>query len=203
MPSVERSLAIVRLVRLQNGIIAALGVLAGAWWASGRLTSARTLLAAVSAIFLAAFANAFNDWCDVDIDQAAHPRRPLPRGDLTTATALRVAATAAVLGLVGSALAWPALAFATLVVLLSMFLYSMRVKRAGAPGNVLVAILASLPFLYGAWSVGQPRAAAALLAISIPLHLAREVAKDLDDARADAALRHTLPVVHGASVARI
>lgn len=194
--------ATARLVRLENGLIAALGVLAGAWWAAARVSDRRTLMAATSAVLLASYANAFNDWCDVDIDRVAHPTRPLPRGDLTTAAALRIAAAAAVLGVVASAWAWPMLAVASLVVLGAMTAYSAFVKRTGAPGNLLVAILASLPFAYGAWSVGRPATAVPLLAIAIPLHFAREVAKDLDDAGGDAASRRTLPITHGARIAR-
>jgi geranylgeranylglycerol-phosphate geranylgeranyltransferase len=203
MPLVDRAIATVRLVRLQNGLIAALGVLAGAWWAAGRVSEPRTGLAAASALLLAAFANAFNDWCDVDIDRVAHPERPLPRGALSVRAAAIVAATAAVLALITSALAWLALAAVSAVVLVTMTVYSTRVKRAGVPGNLLVAVLASLPFLYGAWSVGAAGASAPLLAIAIPLHFAREVAKDLDDRAADAAVRSTLPVTYGVSAARV
>jgi 4-hydroxybenzoate polyprenyltransferase len=64
------------------------------------------------------------------------------------------------------------------------------------------ALLASMPFLYGAWVVGRPRDGALLVVIAAPLHFAREVAKDLDDAEADAPWRRTLPVVYGARGAR-
>jgi 1,4-dihydroxy-2-naphthoate octaprenyltransferase len=56
--------------------------------------------------------------------------------------------------------------------------------------------------LYGAWSVSRPAAGAALVLIGAPLHLAREIAKDLDDAAADAAARRTVPVRFGATAAR-
>jgi 4-hydroxybenzoate polyprenyltransferase len=39
--------------------------------------------------------------------------------------------------------------------------------------------------------------------ISMPLHLARELAKDLDDREADRGARRTLPVVAGLPLARI
>ena len=195
-------IAILRLVRLQNGFIAALGVLVGAWWAAGTLADPRTMLAAVSAVLLSSFANAFNDVRDVDIDRVAHPSRPLPRGDLSIVAATRVAWSAAVLGVALSGVAWRSLAALSGAVVVAMALYSARVKRSGAFGNLLVAILASLPFLYGAWSVGAPAAAAPLLAIGIPLHFAREVAKDLDDAEGDAVARRTLPLAYGANRAR-
>lgn len=195
-------IAAIRLVRLHNGIIAALGVLVGAWWAAGTVADPRTAFAAASAVLLASFANAFNDLCDVEIDRVAHPSRPLPREQLSARAAARIAWSAAALGVVSSGLAWPALAAVSCVVIAAMALYSARVKRAGVFGNLLVAVLASLPFLYGTWSVGAPSAAAPLLVIGIPLHFAREVAKDLDDAEGDVEARWTLPLAYGAKRAR-
>ena len=69
-------------------------------------------------------------------------------------------------------------------------------------GNVVVALLASLPFLYGAWAAGDPRAGVPLVAVAMPLHFAREVAKDLDDVRGDAGWRATLALRSGATAAR-
>jgi geranylgeranylglycerol-phosphate geranylgeranyltransferase len=83
-----------------------------------------------------------------------------------------------------------------------MWAYSTRLKRHGVPGNVAVAVLASLPFLYGATAVGEVGKGALLVAVAAPLHFAREVAKDLDDALADAGTRRTVPVSHGVRTAR-
>jgi hypothetical protein len=43
---------------------------------------------------------------------------------------------------------------------------------------------------------------ALLVGLATPLHFAREVAKDLEDATADAAVRRTLPVARGTPAAR-
>ena len=203
MPSADDGRAVLALVRWPNAVIAAGGVVAGALWAAGREAPVRPVaLAAGAAAALTALANAFNDYTDRDIDRVAHPDRPLPRGLLHPSTALVVAATAAVAGVTLSALARPALGALSVVVVVLMLAYSTSIKRHGLPGNVLVAVLASLPFLYGAWAVGRPRAALALLGLAIPLHLAREIAKDLEDAAGDAATRRTLPVARGTGAAR-
>ena len=195
--------AILSLIRWHNGIIAAAGVLLGTWWAGGVPWSTRPLLAAAAAFALAAYANAFNDWCDRDIDRVAHPERPLPRGTLAAGDALSIARLAAVLGIALSALARPALGLLAIVIVALMHAYSRLLKARGVVGNVVVAVLASLPFLYGAWSVGRPLAALPLLALAIPLHFAREVAKDLEDADGDAPVRRTLPVVLGPRRTRV
>jgi geranylgeranylglycerol-phosphate geranylgeranyltransferase len=194
--------AVVRLARVHNGLIAALGVIAGAWWAGGTVTARSTALAAASALFLAGFANAFNDWRDVDIDRIAHPERPLARAQLSRSAGLAIAVVCGALAIAVSAVAWPALAVTSALVVAAMALYSTHLKRDGVTGNALVALLASLPFLYGCWSAGNPRAAVPLLAIAIPWHFAREIAKDLDDVEGDRSNRRTLPLARGEAVAR-
>jgi 4-hydroxybenzoate polyprenyltransferase len=72
--------------------------------------------------------------------------------------------------------------------------YSLRIKTLGLPGNLMVAALASMPFVYGAWAVDDPWAGVVLAVVAAPLHLARELAKDLDDVEGDAIARRTLAV---------
>ena len=195
--------AIAALARWPNALIAAAGVALGAWWAGGPVHERPAIFAMLSAVALAAFANAVNDLCDVDIDRLAHPERPLPSRLLSEPAARGVAAVAAGLALVAASLSRPMLGALTIGVLAAMLAYSVWVKRFGLPGNVLVAVVGSLPFFYGGAAVGAARASVALVALAIPLHLAREIAKDLDDAAADAPVRRTLPVAHGPMAARV
>ncbi|HKG94802.1 MAG TPA: UbiA family prenyltransferase [Gemmatimonadaceae bacterium] len=186
------------LLRWPNALISAAGVVLGAWWAGARPSDRRTLLAAAAAAALTGVANAFNDYRDREIDRTAHPGRPLPRGRISPRGALAATAACAALGIGLAAAAVPALGVLSAAVVAAMLAYSVWLKPLGLPGNVLAAVLASLPFLYGAWSAGRPAAAAPLLLLAVPLHFAREVAKDIDDAAADAAGgRRTLPLSHG------
>lgn len=187
--------AVLALARWQNALIAAAGVLLGAWWA-GWGAWGPVLAAACAAIAFTAAANAWNDIADRDIDRIAHPTRPLPSGALDVRTARFVAWGAAATGLVLATIARPALGLVSGGVLVVMWGYSPLLKRHGLVGNAAVAILASLPFLYGAWAVGRPRAALILVAVAAPLHFARELAKDIDDAAGDALMRRTVPVVN-------
>jgi 4-hydroxybenzoate polyprenyltransferase len=83
-----------------------------------------------------------------------------------------------------------------------MWVYSARLKRRGVAGNVAVAVLGSLPFLYGAWAVDKLREGLLLVVVAAPLHFAREVAKDLADASGDAGTRRTIPLTSGVAAAR-
>jgi geranylgeranylglycerol-phosphate geranylgeranyltransferase len=195
--------ALLALIRWENALLSACGVLVGAWWAGAAVLSTSTLLAALAAMALTAVANAENDYQDRDIDRVAHPGRPLPRGALRPEDARTTVAVAAVISIASSLALGIGMAVATVAIIAVMLIYSRVLKARGVLGNVTVGLLASLPFLYGAWSAGRPFAALPLVGVAIPLHVAREIAKDLEDADADARTRRTLPVAHGAQIARV
>ena len=190
------------LVRWRNALLAGAGVCAGAWWSAGRLTDPVALVA-VAALALTAVANTTNDIADVAIDRVAHPERPLASGAISASSAVRCAIACSILALVLTAIVRWWLAVLTLVVLAIMWIYSARLKRYGVPGNAAVAVLGSLPFFYGAAAVDRMAKGALLVAVAVPLHFAREVAKDLDDASADVTTRRTLPVTQGPRRARL
>ncbi|MEJ7810944.1 MAG: UbiA family prenyltransferase [Gemmatimonadaceae bacterium] len=173
----------------------------GAWWSrGGGLT--RVALAAVAAVALTSAANAWNDADDVAIDRVAHPARPLPSGALSVAAARRIAIACALAGVALSAAARPVLGAVSVAAVAIIWVYSSQLKQRGLPGNVVVAVLASAPFLYGAWAADRPRAGIVLLVLAAPLHLAREIAKDLDDVAGDRGARRTLPEQIGPAMAR-
>ena len=185
------------LVRWPNALISTAGVLVGAWWAGADPVSPRPLIAAAVAVLLTGFVNADNDVQDFEIDRLAHPQRPIPAGRLTLAGARRIAHLCGALAIALSASLGLAFALGTVSLLLAMLWYSRGLKETGLAGNVTVAVVASAPFVYGAWSVGRVTSALPLLLVSMPLHFAREIAKDLDDAHGDAGWRRTLPLTIG------
>lgn len=194
LPDVRALLAI---SRWRNALIAAVGVYVGAWWAARDVSLPATLAAALAAVALTAYANAFNDLADVAIDRSAHPQRPLPTGTLTPRTVQWFAATAAAAGIALAFVARPSLGLLSVAVVALMTLYSTTLARLPLVGSLVVAALASLPFFYGAVTVGVAPDGLRLVAVAMPLHLAREFAKSLDDAAADAGYRRTLPIAFG------
>jgi len=199
---VGRLPAYLALARAPNAAISAGAVLLGAWFAGGRL-DARVWAAALAGAALTAFANADNDVCDFVLDRAAHPSRPIPSGALSRADAHRFAWISAVTGVLASAWVSASLGWLSAGVAINMALYNRATSRSAALKNLTVAVLASLPFVYGAWTVGHPAPGVRLALVAVPLHFAREVAKDIDDAGADLATRRTLPIVLGRRVAAL
>lgn len=191
------------LVRARNLLLSAAGVAIGGVLAQGRPTfPAMVWWAMASAICLGAAGNVANDVADREADRLNRPDAPLISGAISMRAALGLGGVAGGLGLV---LAWwvsTELFLIALVALAVMLVYSPLLKRHGVLGNVAVAVVASLPVIYGASAVGWWRAGLAPAAMAALLHFARELVKDVEDEAGDrAAGRRTLPIAYGTRTA--
>ena len=187
------------LVRGRNLVMAAAGVAIGGTLAMGRVGLPRELvLAMLAAVGLGAAGNAANDLWDVEADRINKPHRPLPSGALSREMAVAVGGVAGGAGLL---LAWLAgrtpfvIALPALVVMLA---YSPLLKPRPFVGNGVVALVGSIPLVFGAGAVGDWRAGLVPFWLAALLHLAREIVKDLEDVPGDlAARRRTIPIAWG------
>lgn len=195
-------MTVLRLLRIGNLAMVLVAVALGALLANpawnaelGRDVS----LAFVAALSITAFGNILNDVRDVAVDRAAHPTRPLVTGAVSVRAATRLAYALLAVGLVASAFAWPqpllAIAAANAAVLIA---YEWRLKAWPLVGNIAVAYLVASTFLFGALAVGAVPPLAWLLAgLAFFSNLGRELAKDIEDADADAATRRTAATAWG------
>lgn len=212
-PSVERSLrtrliGLVRLVRPLNVVMFFAGVALGGLLAAGPsafvgddgLTLA---LAVLSAACIGAGANAINDVFDLGIDQVNRPDRPLPSGTVTVGAARAVWVVSSALGIGLSAFLSPVHLGIALFSVVLLYGYSAWLKKTPLAGNLAVALVLALALLYGGLAVA-PVGGVLLLgaAFAAGTTLAREVAKDIEDAVGDATEgARTLPLVAGPKVA--
>lgn len=195
--------SLLTLVRARNLLLSAAGVAIGGVLAQGRPVIPRVVWwAMASAMCLGAAGNVANDIADRDADAVNRPDRPLVRGSVGLNLALGVGGIAGGMGLL---IAWLidlrqfAIALAALVVMLC---YSPLLKRFGLLGNLAVAVVASLPPIYGAAAVGWWRAGLVASVLAAILHFAREIVKDLEDMAGDRAQgRSTVPLVWGRETA--
>jgi geranylgeranylglycerol-phosphate geranylgeranyltransferase len=191
------------LVRARNLLLSAAGVAIGGVLAQGRVTLPLMVWwAMASAMCLGAAGNVANDVADREADRLNRPLAPLVSGTVSLRAALGLGGVAGGLGLV---LAWwvsTELFTIALAALLVMLAYSPLLKRHGVAGNLAVAVVASLPVVYGASAVGWWRAGLAPAAMAALLHFARELVKDVEDEAGDrAAGRRTLPIAYGPTTA--
>src|SRR5216117_1322298 len=119
-------MAVLRLIRAPNLLIAAAGVLAGGWIALGRIAFPKELVfAALSGMALGAAGNTWNDIRDVVADRVNRPgTRPLAAGQISRGLADFIVFDGALLGLACAGLVSGWLFLAALAALAAMFAYS-------------------------------------------------------------------------------
>ncbi len=190
---------ILLLARPVNVFITGLSIFLGALIsAPHHYWQVAVLWACLAGAFIAAGANAINDYFDVEIDRINKPSRPIPSGKISPQTALYLAIIEFSIGLVLNLfLPWEMFAVAFLTTVL-LILYSAHFKRTALWGNLLVSAITFLAFFYGGMAVGRPQEAIIPGIFSFFFHWGREIIKDLQDVEGDIANNaQTFPIKYG------
>ena len=178
------------LLRLEHGLMYALGVIAGMVVSAGLEFSVEdAVLGALTAVFLQASAFALNDYFDYEVDLANERMdRPLVRGDLSRRTALILSFVLAPLGFLTAYLISIEVLALALVIALLGFIYDAKLKEFGLTGNVYIAFSMAAPFIFGSVvATGEIKESSALLAlIAFFSGVAREIMKGIEDVEGDA-----------------
>ena len=198
-----------RLVRVGNLGVSFVGTLVGGLVARGTgLTLPleiwiAVLLAAVSTSLVTAGGNVLNDLLDQEGDRTNHPGRPLVTGEISTRTARALAAGLFVGGglvVVPLLLIAPWIGVLLVLAIVALLGYEFRLKSRGFVGNLTVAFLTGMVFLYGGTAAGNPLILLPFAAMAFLATLSREVIKDMEDVAGDVG-RSTLPKTHGMGAA--
>ena len=178
--------ALCEIVRPGNVLITAFSVIVGAMSAYTPI-GYPLLVAMASAALISAGGYVINDVFDIEIDRINRPDRPIPRGDVTPIVATLWAATLLVSGVALSyLLGWPerAIAFGAAAGLVA---YAAILKRTPLVGNLVVAAISGLTFLYGGLGGTHPLMSLAPAMLAGGYHLGRELLKVVADEEGDTA----------------
>ena len=198
-----------RLVRAGNLGVSFVGTVVGGLVARGAGISVPAslwfalVLAGLSTAFVTAGGNVLNDLLDLEGDRTNHPDRPLVTGEISVGFARALVVGLFVLGVlvvIPVAIEEPLVAVILAVALASLLGYEFRFKQAGFAGNVLVAFLTGVVFLYGGAAAGHAVLLLPFAAMAFLATLSREVIKDMEDVAGDIG-RTTLPKVFGMGAA--
>lgn len=156
------------------------------------------LSAACAGGLIAAGANAINDYFDLEIDAVNRPERPLPRRALTRPQALTVWGVTSACGIsLNVFLHWSAFLIAAAAVLVLVG-YSAWFKRQVLVGNLVVAFMTGMVFLYAGVVAGDPGKGVIPALFAFLANFSRELVKDVEDLAGDRAQNaRTLAVVAG------
>jgi len=145
----------------------------------------KILLAALSAALTAGAGNIINDIYDKEADKINHPERPLAKGIISTQNTWIEYFILTLLAVVASYFINQT---ALTVVILSsvlLYLYSVRLKKIPLLGNITVAYLTGLAFIFGGIAVDNVRSAFIPAIFAFLINFIRELIKDMDDIEGD------------------
>jgi len=208
----RRLLGFLRLMRPINCLMMGLAVIVGASLVGLNSMSVAWLnlvYGFITGFMLTAASMAMNDYYDRKIDAINEPRRPIPSGLVKPGEALVFALTLTVIGLVTAYLtntAYPLCLPTAIVAWIISVGYTTVGKRSGLPGNFLVSLCVSIPFVYGSVAVANELRLNVLLFASIVFLsiTGREITKGIVDVQGDKAHNvKTLAVRYGEKTAAV
>ncbi len=199
MKWVKKSWAIIKLIRPMNCFIGAFAIIVTAVLTQATDQKETVAIAMLVVFLYNAGANAINDYFDYETDRINRPTRPLASGLLSRQTGLWISIVVFALGTI-LALKLPASA-AIVAIGLAMpllFGYSIFLKGRALVGNLTVAFILGLVFVFGGIAFGRFYTMLVPAALAFVLTFLREFIKDMEDVPGDQQQGlQTFPVVAG------
>ncbi len=151
----------------------------------GEYSILKIILAGIAGCITTAAGNVINDVFDIEVDKINRPNRPLPLNKITTKSALNYYY---VLLIFSSVIAFQINLTAFLIVIMThsiLFLYSFKLKKIFLIGNISIALLTGLAFIFGGVSVNNYKAAIIPALFAMLINFIRELIKDIQDLTGD------------------
>jgi len=188
--------AYLEILRPYNALMGVVAVLLVAL-ISGNFTIAVIVACIIVFIFTGA-GNAINDYFDHRIDAINKPDRPIPSGRIALKTALIYSVS---LFAISSIMAFIIGIVPGIIVLLSailMYLYASRLKTSCLVGNLSIAFLTGLCFVFGGVVLNAVELSIILGLYAFLMTMAREIVKDMEDVEGDSTEgASTFPIKYG------
>ncbi len=170
---------------------------------SGEYSSLKILGASLSGGLTASAGNVINDIFDIEIDKISHPMRPLPVNKITPGEAAKYYSILVVFSLIISYL----INIDAFIIVTGssalLFLYSYKLKKFALTGNIVVAFMTGLAFIYGGVAVNNVSFAIIPAVFAFLINLIREIVKDIEDLEGDLkAGLSTFPHIYGIKAAK-
>lgn len=156
------------------------------------------LLASFAAALTSAGGNIINDIYDVETDRISHPERVLVKKLITKKQAVYYYNFLNTIAIVIASRISVIITILVVVSILFLFVYSAYLKRLPLIGNVVVALLTALAFVYGGFVTGNSCASFIPAVFAFLINLIRELVKDIQDVKGDNKINcKTFPIIYG------
>lgn len=176
----------IKIIRPVNVLITIFTVFVAGFIARhGNSIPVALVIASITGGLVCAAGNVINDIYDKEIDKINRPSRPLPSGRISITEAWRLYSVFNLLALVLSLFINTASFVIVIVTIGVLFLYSKKLKRIIIAGNITVASLTGLAFIFGGAAVGNFSNSLIPAVFALLINLIREIVKDMEDVEGD------------------
>lgn len=156
------------------------------------------LIAALVVFLIMGAGNTVNDYFDCKIDAVNKPERPIPSGRMSRNTAALYAVLLFMVGVVLACYIGPVTGIIAVLSSLLLLFYAYKLKKMSLIGNMSIALLTALCFIFAGVVVGNISIAAILGFYAFLMTMAREMVKDMEDVEGDKVEgATTFPIIHG------
>lgn len=195
----KKIFAYIKITRPINVIITFSVVVVAIFISENEQTKVITILvASLAASLTAAAGNIINDIYDIVPDKISHPARVLVLGALTKNEAWHEYLFFNFTSVFIAAFLSPTLLVIIFIATSLLFIYSSYLKKLPLIGNIVVALMTFLAFIYGGFAAGNPQAAIIPAIFAFLINLIREIVKDIQDIEGDSKLNFkTFPIRFG------
>ncbi len=181
--------ALIKLSRPLNTFITFISIIvASLICAGGEFLLLKVALAAAAGGFTAAGGNVINDIFDIQIDKLNKPERPLANNTISRNSAAAFYIMLNIFSLTVSFIVGVIPFLIVLITISFLFIYSLVLKKKILLGNITIALLTGLAFIYGGVVVGNWKSSIIPAAFAFIINLIREIVKDMEDQEGDAKL---------------
>lgn len=201
----EKLTAVIKIVRPLNFLITFVSVFVAAFICRpDTILTLNVFLAALVASFVLASGNIINDISDVEVDKINRPERPIASGKITVTISYGVYIALVLISILISFFLNDIVFIIVLLSIVLLFVYSKYLKRIPLLGNITVAFLTGLVFIYGGVVIGNPSAAIIPAVFAFLINFIREIIKDMQDVDGDKLVNVvTFPIKYGFQKSKI
>jgi len=186
-----------RLFRVELAIFGMICVLIGGIIGGFDYLNEKLIIAMIAVFFITSGSMGLNDYFDRDIDKKVHPDRPIPSGKITPMQGLTFSIILFSVSLILSVFINTLCLIIAVITIDLLILYETILKNQGIVGNMVVAFIIAISFIYGGASIGRPEMSLDFTALAFFLMLGREILMDVTDMEGDKLNRYTLPMKIG------
>lgn len=189
----------IRILRPLNLLQAILAVVLSTYIIGELHQTQMLILLIISVAAINGAGNVINDIYDLEIDRINRPDRPLPAGEMSLRNAWIYTIVLFAAGILTSGLInWQTFIITTVIATPLLVGYSRWFKRLPLVGNVVVAIMLALAFVYVGAAFDNFTLMIPLAGLAFGFTIIREIVKDMEDLEGDTSQgARTLPIVWG------